>query len=88
MYQKKTLATRHECSQKVWGNVPLLLVDTYEIAPEVLCPVWGSSGQVQIVICWSAAYGTKVVGAGAHDGEATGTGLVQPGEVKAKRSSY
>lgn len=36
----------------------------------------------------SAADGTKVVGAGVRHGDVMGTGLVQPGEVKAKRRSY
>lgn len=36
----------------------------------------------------STAESTKVVGAGAYDGVATGNGLVQPGEVKAERRSY
>lgn len=36
----------------------------------------------------STADSTKVVGDGAYNGVATGTGLVQPGEVKVERRSY
>jgi len=55
----------------------------------MLCPVRSSLGPVQILIGWSeCSRWYQVVGAGAHDGEVTGTGLVQPEEVKAKRRFY